>query len=107
MPMKPPSNTNRSHFDDRLMSRLSPTERHAVQEAVATVRPHVRPHEDVAVYAHRLPEPRKAPCGSMGEHVVVVFRAGKPATVMLRGDLQPATAAALRVHRVLGREVGA
>jgi len=92
-----------THARDRMMSRLTATERSEVKATVAAVRSAglITPSEDLAIYAARLSASRAAECGSNGQNVVVMVRSGKVATVMLRRDNQPATRSALRVDRVL------
>ena len=89
-----------NHATHRMMTRLTESERVAVREAVATVRSTIT-RGSVALYAHRLSEDRAAACGSNGRNVVAIIRDGRVATVMLRRDNQPATAARLRVDRVI------
>jgi|11_taG_2_1085331.scaffolds.fasta_scaffold00053_59 hypothetical protein len=94
---------NNTHARDRMMSRLTESERSEVKATVAAVREAglITPTEDLAIYAARLSRSRAAECGSNGQNVVVMVRRGKVATVMLRRDNQPPTRSALRVDRVL------
>jgi hypothetical protein len=92
-----------THAQDRMMSRLTESERSEVRLTVQAVREAglITPTEDLAIYAARLSSERAAECGSNGQNVVVMVRSGKVATVMLRRDNQPATRTALMVDRVL------
>jgi|13_taG_2_1085334.scaffolds.fasta_scaffold01031_10 hypothetical protein len=92
---------NTQHATERLMGRLTATERKTVIDAVQTIKPTIDRTESVAVYTMDLGTSRTAPDGSQGRHVVAMIRGGRVATVMLRGDRQPATRTALRVDRVV------
>lgn len=92
---------NTQHATERLMGRLTPSERKTVIEAVTALKPSIDRTESVAIYALDLGTARTAPDGSQGRHVVAMVRGGRVSTVMLRGARQPATRTALRVDRVL------
>lgn len=90
-----------NHATQRMMSRLTSTERAQVVAKVQEAKALYGNSIDMAVYCVQLSSTRKADDGSTGSHVVAIVRKGTVHTVMLRGRNQPKTRAAMRVDEVV------